>query len=278
MKLIVDSHAICHQVKHTLTLGYEGMETGIIFGVFLKTYKLAKQFNTNEIIFTWDSPFSVRKQYFPEYKIGRFVKKTEEEIEFNNACFRQFNLLKRDLLPRIGFTCIEQEGYEADDLIASLVKNNPLLQFIIISGDNDLYQLLSDNVSMFSKMLYTAEDFMVEYGIPPYNWNQAKAISGCVSDQIPGIPKVGSLTACRYLRNELKVTSVVYQNIKKHKKLIEFNLPLVSLPYKGTLPYSFPKEINLSYDEFVDICTMYGFRSFLEKEQLKKWVTILKLR
>ncbi len=277
MNIIVDSHAICHQVKHTISLDYDGMETGILFGVFLKIYKIAKQFNTNRFLFTWDSPSNHRKQYFPEYKLGRLEKKTEDEIEFNNACYRQFNILKKDFLPRLGFTCIEQEGYEADDLIASVVKNNPDLKFTIISGDNDLYQLLSNNVSMFSKVVFTQEDFMKEYGVNPTDWNQIKAMAGCTSDQIPGIPKVGTLTACRYLRNELKVTSSAYQTIRRHKKIIDFNLPLVTLPYKGTLPYQFPNEFDLSFDEFLNICTTYGFRSFLEEEQLKKWVTVLQL-
>jgi DNA polymerase-1 len=276
--IIVDSSSLCYAAKFTLSLDYDGVEVGIIFSFLRQIIKLAKTFNTNQFVFTWDSRESIRKKYFPAYKGNRHTKElTEEEKEFDSICYKQFNKLKDTILPEIGFTSYYQTGYEADDLIASIVFNNPEGNKVIATNDNDLYQLLSQNTSLFHKELYTIDNFEKEYDIAPNKWVYVKSLAGCSSDSIPGIEKIGVKTAIKYLKKELKVTSNAYQQIQRNKKTADFNLPLVSLPYPGTNYIKLPKEYNLSYKNYVSILTRYGFRSMLTKESLEQCQNLLKL-
>ena len=277
MYLIIDANSIAHQAKHSLALNYDGAETGVIFGFLLKIIRLAKAYNTNQFVFTWDSKTSLRKQYFPAYKAKRH-NKTEEEKEFDHICYSQFDKLKNNILPSIGFRCYEAKGYESDDLIASIVYSNHG-EFIIISTDNDLYQLLSKDCSILKKELYTLEDFKNEYGISTTGWSMAKAIAGCISDEIPGISGVGIKIACKFIKREMKVSSTTFQHIKQNQEIVDFNMPLILLPYKGTPTIVLEKESpTLSYKAFKTVCTTYGFRSFLEKEYLQKCQKVLNLQ
>lgn len=277
--IIVDSSSLCYQAKFTLSLDYDGVEVGIIFSFLRQIMKLAKTFNTNQFVFTWDSRESERKKYFPAYKANRHNKElTEEEQEFETICYKQFNELKDTILPEIGFTSYYQAGYEADDLIASIVFNNPIEDKIIVTNDNDLYQLLSQNTSLFHKELYTIDNFEKEYNVTPSKWIYVKSLAGCLSDSIPGIEKIGVKTAIKYLKKELKISSNAYQQIQRKKNIADFNLPLVSLPYPGTNKIILPKECNLSYKNYVSILTRYGFRSMLSKESLEQCQNLLKLQ
>ena len=277
--IIADSSSLCYQAKHTLSLDYDGVEVGIIFSFLRQVLTLAKTFNTNQFVFTWDSRDSERKKYFPAYKANRQEKKlSEEEKEFESVCYRQFNDLKNTILPEIGFQSYYQKGFEADDLIASIVVNNPAEEKIIATNDNDLYQLLSPNTSLYHKELYTIDTFEAEYDISPNKWVYVKSLTGCLSDGIPGIEGIGIKTAIKFLKKELKITSNAYQQIKKSKKISDFNLLLVSLPYPGIEKIKLPEEYNLSYKNFVSVLTRYGFRSMLTKEYLDQCRNLLKLQ
>ena len=277
MIILVDSNAICHQAKHSANLDFEGIKTGIIFLFFLKIIKLAKALQSDHFVFCWDSMNSKREEIFPEYKAHRRKERTPEEERIDTGCYKQFNTLKSFILPAIGFESFAFDGYEADDLIASIVKNNEG-PFVIVSSDSDLYQLLRDDVSMFMKEGYTIEDFEEEYKIHSTNWRHVKSISGCSTDDIPGIAGVGEKTACKYLRKELAVASRAYQAIVAGKKIIQFNLPLVSLPFEGTPVIKLREQLKLSFDAYVKYCGKYGFNSLLEKENLQSCQKILNLQ
>lgn len=289
MPVLIDSHAICHRMKHTLKdMSYDDMATGVIYGFFVEIRKLIKQFNTKEIIFTWDSKTSKRKQVYPNYK-NRIPKDlTPKETRLNDLAYKQINILREEILPNLGVLCsYHSEGYEADDLLASIIKNNKD-DFVIVSSDNDLYQLLSYTTSIYNiqtKKLYHIEDFACEYGIfhfdPTNFWPEVKALAGCKSDTVEGVKGVGEKTAIKYLKGDLKVGSKAYMDIKseKGKEIQKRNLPLVKLPYEGTPVIHLPTEKNLSLnlDYFLDMCDKYNFRSFTKKESLKEWKQILNL-
>ncbi len=282
--LLVDANAIAHQAKHAMELNYEGMQTGVMFGFLRQIIKISNELNTNKIFFFWDSSKSNRRIMFPEYKANRRKDKVPTEKFFDDQCYKQFNLLKHSLLPDLGFKCYQAEGFEADDIIATAVQNHKF-DFIIVSGDTDLYQLLSDSVSLYksnNKTIYSINDFKNEYNITPAQWIQVKAIAGCTTDNIPGLPNIGEITACKYLRGELKHTTEAYKKIKSAfgKNTIEKNLPLVKLPLEGTpvFPLAIPKEFQYSLTNFIRICDKYGFNSMLERGYLDKCKKTLNLR
>src|SRR5574337_1275164 len=134
-KILIDANALAHKARHTLgELTTETMRVGIIFGFLLQIQKLAKDNDTTDIIFCWDSNTSKRQKLFPEYKEARRTmkaEKTPEEKEEDKLAYAQFDILYDEVLPLLGFTNnYKIEGYEADDLIASIIYSNQLDDFL----------------------------------------------------------------------------------------------------------------------------------------------------
>ena len=110
------------------------------------------------------------------------------------------------LAEALGFTVVELEGYEADDVIGSLAKKaeDSGVHAYILTGDRDSLQLLSDSVSVIltktkEDILYTPERFNEEYGISPSQFVDVKALMGDSSDNIPGVAGIGEKTALKLI-------------------------------------------------------------------------------
>jgi 5'-3' exonuclease len=167
-----------------------------------------------------------------------------------------------------------KDGFEADDLIAQITKTYHDQKIVIISTDEDLYQLLSENVSMYSikkKQLYTEHNLWKDHRIIPKEWGEVKAIAGCTTDCIPGIEHVGEVTACKYITKKLPVSQKTYKAIKDGKSIIERNRKLVVLPLEGTPSINLESKEKLNLKGFITISQRYGFSSFTSKENLAKW-------
>jgi DNA polymerase-1 len=276
MILLVDSNSICHQAKHSMgNLTWEEKEVGIIFGFLRQLLSLAKTFETNQFVFIWDSRISLRTKIFPDYKKSRKREKTPEEKRFDDISYAQFDTIRTEVLPEIGFVNnFMRDGFEADDLIAQITKTYHDQKIVIISTDEDLYQLLSENVSMYStkkKQVYTENNLWKEYRIIPKEWGEIKAIAGCTTDCVPGIAHVGEPTACKYITKKLPSSHKTYKAIKEGKAIIERNRELVILPLKGTPEITINSEEKLSLKGFITISQRYGFSSFISKENIAKW-------
>jgi DNA polymerase I len=280
--ILIDANAICHQSKHAmLDLSWEEKKVGVIFGFLRQILTLAKLMDSNHFVFAWDSRLSNRALLFPDYKKARRREKSPEEEELDIIAYEQFDILRKEVLPSMGFyNSFMADGFEADDLIADIVRVNSTETIIIISSDEDLYQLLSDRVSLYStkkKQYYTNHNLWKEFRITPKEWVDVKAIAGCSSDGIPGIPGVGEVTACKYLNRKLAYHLKTYRAIKESTELIDRNKRLVRLPFEGT-PSCLMVKNFLSLGNFLDICEKYGFRSFLGKDTLDKWKKFVFLR
>lgn len=284
--ILLDSNALCHKAKHTMKeLSYEEKKVGVMFGYLSSILRLAKEHNSNQFVHTWDSPSSNRIKIYSMYKEKRRTgaDKTDEEKEYDSLAKEQFDLLRTEVLPAIGFkNNFQFKGFEGDDIIASIIDNSDENQKIImVTGDEDMFQCLCPGVVMQRKKgLYTDKDFAKEYGIGPEMWASVKAIAGCDTDEVPGIKGVGEATAIKYLTGELKVSAKGYQNIisQEGKTIIARNRQLVTLPLKGTPIPTIEKDTLLSLTAFCDICAKYSFNHFLKKEELSKWKQYLQLR
>jgi DNA polymerase-1 len=274
-KLIIDCHAICHAAKHTIgDLSYEEQKVGIIFGFLRQMLSLSKRFETNQFLFCWDSKKSKRRDLYPSYKIRQ--PRTDEEIKFEKFAFKQFIEIRTKVLPKFGFqNSFIQTGLEADDIIAAITLNYSN-EFIIVSGDNDLFQLLRSNVKMFSpksKKLITVDSFTEEWGIEPEQWAEVKKIAGCRSDTVQGVEGVAEKRAVQYLKNLANPDTKWYKNIIEWKDVIQRNEALVKLPFEGT---GIPKIIETEkfyVSNFIEITEWYGFRSFQSAETMNEWIT-----
>lgn len=286
--IIVDSNGIAYMAKYSMKgLNFDFMETGVIFGFLKQIKKIAKLFNTTKFIFCWDSKKSIRRELYPEYKSHRRAKRNErtpEEIIEDNLAFQQFYLLRKNILPKIGFNNIFiRTGFESDDIIASLVFNKSLQKYdkIIVSNDEDLYQLL-DSCSMYNpktEKIITAQTFNKEYNIFPKDWIMVKMLGGCTSDNVKGVLGVGEKTAIKYINKQLTKGKVLDRIVNLGPEVIKQNAMLVGLPLIGTEPkggFEFKKD-NFTFDGFIDVCEQYGFQSFLKKEELTEWKNLFNM-
>jgi hypothetical protein len=189
----------------------------------------------------------------------------------------QFTELRLKVLTRLGFkNNFIQTGLEADDIIASVVKDHAweFDQVYIVTSDEDLFQLLHNNVSIYNpreKKFYTKEDFINEKGIEPEMWHWVKAVAGCSGDNVKGIKGVGEKTAIKFLRNELKPGNK-WSEINQFDP--SFNMSLVKLPHERTFPIELVPDA-LDFSMFEGLCLDYGFNSFLKKENYNKWRGVL---
>lgn len=226
-------------------LSHKGTPTGSIFGFFKTINELQNRFATTRLVFCFDHGRSKRYKLSKKYKSNREL--TEEKIEVH----KQINALKFKYLKKVGYKNIcYAKGYEADDIIASIAKNIKYPHHaIIVSADKDLMQLLDydQRIQVYnpsSKKLYTHSMFMQEFGISPNRWAEVKAMAGCSSDNIEGIPGVGEKTAIKELT--VGTTGKVKDKIKKYnsnEKWKKKQIKLVTIPYKGCPVFKLKKDV-----------------------------------
>ncbi len=266
--LIIDCNYLCHRARFTTgPLSYKGQATGVVFGFLNQLFTIGKETIPKNIVFTWDSRQSKRKRILSEYK-GNRKKQDDDSEEDLEATFQQFHMLRKELLPNLGFSNNwMQVGYEADDLIAEICFTCPEEQIVIASSDDDLLQLLTDQVSIYNlgrKEYYTEEKFVEEYEIKPSQWVEVKKIAGCSSDNVPGIPGVGEKTAIKYLKGELKSNTKTFQKIQQGTNVISRNEKLVKLPFQGTKIGSIEGQ-RFDPHELKRICKHFGFTKMINK-------------
>jgi 5'-3' exonuclease len=177
-----------------------------------------------------------------------------------------------------------QNGYEADDVIASLVYKYKEKEekIVIIANDHDLYQLLDDNVVLCNPAnneVYDVDALVLDWKVHPTEWGQAMGIAGCTTDTVEGVPKIGMKTAIKFIYGELSKSTKAWSAIDQAHKLgwVDKTRKLVVLPLAGTKDFPLQPE-RLNYYRFADICDWYNMQSFLKKKKLDDWIHYLQLR
>jgi len=293
---VIDCNYLCYKAHYTMgQLQYQGQSTGVIFGFLQQILNMAETFETNKFIFIWDSKESRRKEIYPGYKKGRHEDLTPKEREELYACYDQMNLFYDEILVEIGFTNnFKQEGYEGDDLMARLVRQEEYADddFTLCASDHDLYYLLAHNVRMMTVerdqfIFYTLKKYREEWGgITPEDWLMVKQIAGCHSDKVPGcgrdinnpeniIARIAEKTAADYILKNLKPTTKAYKRIDsaEGREIIERNEKLIKIPFPGTLPLTIVKN-NFSRRGMKQIFRRYGLNEFLV-DRADEWDRLL---
>lgn len=277
MFLIFDCNYICWNVAHAFSKGlsYKGGRTEVIFGFVKQLLSLSERFEADQIAFCWDSKQNKRKEIYPEYKTNRHKDLSEEEQEGISIIFPQFEEIKL-MLPELGFSNVfELNGYESDDIIARLVLDKYDKETVVISSDEDLFQLL-DHCSIYSiskKQTMTKDVFQRHYRIEPKEWVDVKAIAGCKSDYVKGVKGVGEKKAIDYIKGSLN-KGMAFLSIQNSKEVIDRNYRLVRLPFEGT-PAPRIRSNHLSLSEFKIHCKGYGFDSICNEETWSRWGRIM---
>lgn len=283
--IIVDCNYICWSSSFALPqLSKEDQQVAIIFGFLQQILSLAKKHQTNKFYFCWDSRKSYRRLIFPDYKRKRRDSRkeiSEEDLNRIKEIYSQISELREFTLPKIGFNnSFIKTGYEADDLICHLSRRLKGSK-IIVSSDEDLYQLLNDDVSMYSirkGKIFGTENLRKKYNVTPEEWIQIKALAGCKSDEIPGISGVGIIKAEKYIHNRMKESSTIKKRIDSDdgRRIYQRNLELVELPLHGNRSDISDQitEDHISRGSLTSIFEHYWFKSFLKTHRLQEWVEI----
>lgn len=267
--VVVDCNYLCHRAHYTTgPLEYKGQPTGVIFGFLNQLSMIGQTLMPQNIAFTWDSRRSLRKQKYPFYKENR---KKDPPDRFMLQAYEQFNLIRDELIPAMGFmNNYVQEGYEADDIMAH-ISQNPPMPVTLTTSDDDLLQVLSPTIQIYNlgrREHVTHKTFRMQYGIRSSRWAEVKQIAGCSGDGVPGIQGVGPKTAIKYLTGQLKESSKSYQVITspEGQEIIERNEWLVKLPLPGTEPVTIqPNQFNKQV--LIKLCKQYGFQKWLSNRQ-----------
>lgn len=249
-------------------LSHDDVKTGVYYGFFSSLLSLAKKLDTNKTIICWDfGDESVRRNEYPDYKRKRHSKPlTQYELDLNKQFKEEYHNLI-GICKDTGFGGNYLIGYESDDLMAAYCLQNPNEEIYLATKDEDMFQCLCSHVIIYNnddKIKKTDKWFKKEYGIEPNQWALVKSYSGCTSDNIPGIPNVGEVTAIKYLLGT--ATEKQMTKIKDNKELSDRWFPLVVLPHpdlQNDFVYGFTQS-NLDIDKFIKFSQKLGFRQFLE--------------
>lgn len=253
-----------------------------MFGFLLKLQQLMKQANTNVTVFACDSASkdSVRKKLYPTYKERRNQKeKSEEHKALDDIAFPQFVTVENHILPGIGYNNIfSTKGLEADDIIGRICKSYSNCEIVIVTTDQDMYQLLTDSTCILNPrtmQFFTKAKFIRKYGIIPKMWKRVKAISGCSSDEVKGVEGVGEATALKFIKGTLPPHHKTFKRIKSKegKKIINRNKALVILPFRRTPDYEI-REDRISKIKLHGIAKEFGFMSIVT--DIERWTRTLK--
>lgn len=294
--LILDLAAVMHGIKYRIGKGRltkADEKTFIIYGFLFKLNALIHKSKAQVVVYALDSKTSKRRQLYDLYKENRTDdKKTEDQKRLDNLAYPQFDEIINYVLPTLGcMNMFGEEGFEADDVIGRICKSYPDNQIIICTTDHDLYQLLTPNVCILNAKtdtFFSITSFEKTYGIEPKIWKRVKAIGGCVSDNVKGVPipqpdqtkkqrHVAETGALNYLKGKTKPTTQAHKAIESRagKDVINRNKSLVILPFRGTPEYKIRPD-RMKKKGLIRIAEKYGFKTVIS--DIDFWVSSLKLK
>lgn len=244
--------------------------SGMVAGFANFIFSLKNEIKSDYLIFALDSKGKTfRSEIDPNYKINRTPPPTEL-LEQIPVCI--------EMIEKMGFKSASFEGYEADDIIASVVKECEKKDIFvrIITQDKDLYQLIKDGKSSIyspiSKNEYNEAACVEKYGVRPAQIKDFLALCGDSSDNIPGVKGIGAKGA-KTLLDEFENIEGIYE----HLNLVR-NERTKMLLQEGKENAFLSKKLASLY-ESLDVSNLFegaSFSAFESSEPLLKVVDILK--
>lgn len=215
--VLIDGNSIIYRAFFALPLlnNDKGVYTNAVYGFTTMLLKILEEEKPTHMLVAFDAgKTTFRHEKYEDYKGGR--QKTPPELS------EQFPVV-RELLEAFNISHYELPMYEADDIIGTLSKigNEEDWEVTVISGDKDLLQLVSDNVTVHVTKKgisdvdkYTPEFLEEKMEIRPDQVIDFKALMGDSSDNIPGVPGVGEKTAVKLLK-QYETLENVYEHVEE---------------------------------------------------------------
>ena len=202
--LIIDGHSMAFRAFYALPpdnfVTATGQHTNAVYGFVSMLTRLLETERPTHVAVAFDvSRHSFRTEEYPDYKGTRDA--TPEEFK------GQVELI-REVLDAMGIVSLSREGFEADDILATLAyrAGHEGATVLVVSGDRDSFQTVTENVTVLypgtgpgDLRRMTPEAVEAKYGVPPHRYPEIAAIVGETSDNLPGVPGVGPKTAAQWI-------------------------------------------------------------------------------
>ena len=215
--LLIDGNAIMHRAYHALPpfKSADGTQTNVVYGYLSMLYKVVGDFKPEYLISCFDTPKpTFRNKLFKDYQIQR--PKIDDDF------IVQIPLVKQ-ALDAAGINRIEKDGYEADDLIGTITRIFETNKFrvVILTGDKDIFQLITDNVFVAAPQLglanikiFDKSEVEKKLDVSPNQIIEYKALAGDPSDNYPGASGIGPKTASKLI-HQFGTIDNIYKNLEK---------------------------------------------------------------
>lgn len=199
--LILDGHSLAYRAFHGLPVENfatsSGQHTNAVYGFVSMLVNVLKDQKPSHLVVAFDvSRQTFRSERYPDYKATR----AKSPPEFKG----QVELIKQ-VLESLNISVVTADGFEADDILATLAKSCDF-PVSIVSGDRDSFQLIDERVTILyprkgmSDLVHMTPDAVFEkYGVTPKQYRSLAALVGESSDNLPGVPGVGPKTAAKWI-------------------------------------------------------------------------------
>jgi DNA polymerase-1 len=202
--ILIDGNSLVYRAFFALPTSLSlssGQPTNAVYGFTSMLIRLVSDVKPEAVIVAFDKgKVTFRHQHYKEYKATR--KPTPDELK------SQFPLVK-EVLSALNIPIFELEGYEADDVIATIAKQNQnkAEKIVIVTGDRDAFQLVDSNIQVMATkrgitdiVTYDKRKVKERLGVYPKEVADYIGLKGDASDNIPGVPGIGEKTAAKLIQ------------------------------------------------------------------------------
>ncbi|MEA2112942.1 MAG: DNA polymerase [Patescibacteria group bacterium] len=289
--VLLDAYAIIHRAYHALPdfSSQKGEPTGALYGISAMLLKIIKDLKPDYIIACYDLPEpTYRHEIYDEYKAGR--EKPDDDL------IKQIDR-SRDLFKVFNIPIYEKAGFEADDILGTIVEKlkEKDIDIVIASGDMDTLQLVAGNkVRVYTlkkginnTILYNEKAVIERFGFKPKLLVDYKGLRGDPSDNIIGVKGVGEKTATILIQNFKNIENI-YKQLKEDENILLdkgikpriiglleeneeeafFSKELATIrrdvPIKFSLPNKKWKE-NVDSKKIISLFQEFGFRTLTQR-------------
>jgi DNA polymerase-1 len=256
----------------------DGRPTNAIYGFASMMAKLLIDHSPRAVIVAWDRGWSGREKVYEEYKSQRKSRPDLLKEQWPHLA---------PMAEAFGFKNVSVEGFEADDVIASLTHRarDAGIPVMIVSGDRDVYQLVGEGVRVMTTSrgitdtkVYDADGVVERYGVPPELVTDFIGLKGDTSDNIPGVPGIGDKTAAELLQRFGSLERVLEsvdeisgakrkQNLTEHADDARVSKQLATMVTDIEVPIEVTSEIRTSPDrsKLRDVANEFELRAVIQR-------------
>jgi len=211
--LLIDAHGLCYRAFYAIKSlkNSKNQPTNAVFGFCNILRKLLADCHPTHVAVCFDvGKQTHRQKKFADYKIQRQAMPDDLVTQIQ---------VIRKIISAYGFPIFEWEGFEADDVMATLSLRlaQKDVEVLIATDDKDMFQLVGGHIKLYSpreQKVIETKDVVAKFGVTPGQITDYIALAGDASDHIPGVKGIGEVGACKLLE-EFKSLEGIYQHVDK---------------------------------------------------------------